>query len=80
MVVAAMTRKGEHVLERGEEGIAYLLMEEDVPDADPEDDDGAVCDDHVRGGAAKSIDDKDGSENGAALGNDVPHIDVGLAS
>ena len=87
--------EGHDVLQGGEEGVADFLVEEAVPDGGPEDDDEDVGDDHevealerqVEGGEGDvqpagegGVDHEDAAEDGASLGDDVPHIDVGLAA
>ena len=73
-------QEGENVFQGRMEGIANLLIEEAVPDAGPQDDDANVGDDHVGDVAAESMDDENEAEDGAALGDDVPHVNVGFAT
>lgn len=73
-------QEGEHVFQCRQKGIADFLIKEPVPDACPEDDDGCIGDNHVGNVTAKGMDDEDKAKDGATLGDDVPHIDVGLSA
>lgn len=68
--------EGEDVAEGGEEGVADFAVQEYVPDACPDDDDGDVGLYHIGDAAAEGVDDEDAGEDGEALCDDVPHVDI----